>query len=148
APPTDGYRLHTADIVVTSLPQPFSNSGGLLEEHGYLEYRFLVENRSTERHRVTLTLPRWRRGGSPSGPYLRFLKRTVEVEPKTPRAVELGHADVPLFGGNDVEVEIDGKVRPEQLVINLTSNHGSHRSDFARQKGEVSSQILTTVELE
>src|SRR5206468_2183000 len=96
-PPPVTTPVRFGEVVITPVAHPSGNARHPGEAgHGYVEYRFRVENRSdTEAHRVTLILPRWRSGSRP-GPYLQADRRTVEVGPRGSVPVSLWQPDVPL----------------------------------------------------
>ena len=111
-PPPPPRLLDKYALVITSPLLATSNMGGFNEEgHGYVEYRFTIENRSeTETRRVQLTMPRHRRVGMGYGHYLQAMKRSVEVGPKTTATLSLFQPDLALAAGLEVEVAIDGQV--------------------------------------
>ncbi len=101
------------DIAITPQTLILHTGSASEETHGYVEYRFLVENNSeTASHRVNLTMPPWR--GSGMGPYISALRRTVEVGPRASIPVSLWQPDLPMHSTGAV-VTIDG-VRQDNVV--------------------------------
>jgi hypothetical protein len=110
------------DITVeyTSPPQP----GGI---HGYIEYRFLITNSSTQdAHEVRLTLPQVSYGGGRHR--LRSVSRTVQVGPSRRVTVSLFQPDLPL-AGDGLAVTVDGRRPPHSPTVNL------QREDLRRGGG-------------
>jgi hypothetical protein len=125
-------------IAITPAPQPTVYSGGGHNEegHGYVEYRFAVENRSeTETHRVQLTMPRYRRMGMGWGHYLQALKRSVEVGPKTTAMLSLFQPDLAIASGFDLEVEIDGEVQRDNISLSGSGNNRNRGQRFTSMHG-------------
>lgn len=80
--------------------------------HGYAEYRVTIANLSpVDRHKVKLILPEPSYSGGK-------VTRTVAVEPSSTAAVSLfTGADL---NGNGLGVEIDGQLKQDVMVINLS----------------------------
>lgn len=141
------------DIVITPVPRPPALSGGgspADEGHGYLEYRFVIENRSeTDGHRVALKMPRHAYGGP--GYFLRSLRTEADVPPGRKVTASLFQPELRLQGAGDVEVTVDGKVQAQGVVVNLASNRGQRNSGtpfFRTNSSEDEAQdILTTADL-
>src|SRR5262245_19434140 len=115
-----GVPTTIGDVSVMPLPPwgPNVNMGGGAgrETHGYVEHRFIVENLSeTEKHRVTLTLPRWL-GNYYSGHHLRALRKTMDLGPNETAQVSLWQPDLAMAINNAVELEIDGRRSEERRV--------------------------------
>jgi hypothetical protein len=121
------------EVSITPLPSWGSNQnmgGASPDTHGYVEYRFIVENLSeTEKHRVTLTLPRWQ-GGYYSGHYLRALRKTVELGPNDTALVSLLQPDLAIPFQNSLEVEIDGRTQDRTFEVGVVSNRGGRSNRF------------------
>lgn len=121
------------DISITPLPAwgGSLNSGGSdPETHGYIEYRFVIENYSqTESHSVKLTLPRTN-SGFRMGHYLQALRKTVQVEPNATMHVSLFQPDLPFLGNSDVEVEVDGRVADQRMSVGQMPTRGSRTNRF------------------
>jgi hypothetical protein len=101
-------------------------SGGYIElDHGYIDYRFTIHNRSeTESHEVTLKLPKsdnryW------SGPYLRAITRTVKVDKGQKVTISMFQPDLSL-SNQGAEVAIDGRVQEDGggLPVMIAQNRG------------------------
>src|SRR5262249_22632047 len=120
------------DIVITPLAQPVLSGNAGEESHGYVEYRFLVENRSeTDGHKVTLTMPRWRNGFSPS-PHLSANRRTFEVRPRSTLPVSLWQPGLAMIN-NSAEVATDGRAREDAFQVPVPTNRGSrYQAHFFR----------------
>jgi hypothetical protein len=118
-----GNQATIGDITITAEQPLVPLNRGMGDTHGYVEYRLTVRNESAEAHRVAVTVPRSRPGGA-GGNYLRSLRRAIEVGPKSAATLSLFQPDLPIHFGNDLEVEIDGQVQRETLVLNLQSNRG------------------------
>ncbi|HMF17121.1 MAG TPA: PPC domain-containing protein [Gemmataceae bacterium] len=132
-PPPPPRLLDKYAIVITPPSMPGTNFGGSNEEsHGYVEYRFAIENRSeTETRRVQLTMPRHRRMGMGWGHYLQAIKRSVEVAPKTTATLSLFQPDLALASGTDVEVAIDGQV----FDLGISLSRGNRGQRFSSMHG-------------
>jgi hypothetical protein len=146
-----GIPMTYGDVTVRHLARPNAPSfGGSSDDgHGYLEYRFLVENKSeTDSHEVTLTFPRFR-GASTHGYFLRSVSRTVKVGPQETMPVSLFQPEMRFLYSSDLEVAIDGKSRPEGLMINVPQNRGARFSNSMGPSGASSGvvSILATADL-
>ena len=116
------------DITITPAPpwglDTSNMGGGDNDTHGYIEYRFLVENNSDiDSHTVRITLPRdkhYYRGGH----FLQALRKTVEVKPGASRYVSILQPDMPLPGSN-AEVAVDGRLHDKGVQFNFFQNRGS-----------------------
>ena len=93
-------------------------------EHGYIEYRATIINRSSQQtHRVTLRLPATLTGADSTA--LRALTRTIEVAPQS--TVTLSLFKPPLeIGGSGIAVLIDG-VEQDELLPTLVSQYEAYR---------------------
>ena len=101
------------------------NPGNNVDTHGYVEFRFFIDNHSADDHRVTLTLPR-RSGGSSNGLYVSALRRSVEVKAGASMQVSLFQPDLPImYVGGGAEVEIDGRPAQNPVPINASFNRGA-----------------------
>ncbi len=121
------------DITITPVPQPqyVGGSGTDRVAHGYLEYRFEIENQSAkDARRVTLTMPSnaYRYGNQ--GAFLRSITKTVEVAPEATLQVSLMQPDVPIAGAN-VAVKIDGKPQDREIQLNLKRNQNTASRGFS-----------------
>lgn len=136
------------DISITPMP-PWgynnTNTGNEANTHGYIEYRFVVENNSeTDSHTVTLTLPRdhdrYRQGH-----FLYALRQTVEVKPGATRYVSILQPDLPL-GGNNIQVEIDGRLQNQHVQISLFTGRGNrtYSGGGGGSRGEIRPTILVS----
>ena len=106
------------DIAVTPLPVPSCES-----MHGYIDYRFAVENRSaTQPHQVTINLPyaSYREDTS-----LSDLSRSVVVAPGSTVTVSLLQCALTMQGSN-AAVSVDGRRQREFVRLNIES-HGLGR---------------------
>ncbi|MCI0381021.1 MAG: hypothetical protein L0215_25840 [Gemmataceae bacterium] len=125
------------DIIVTPL-NPFGVSlsgGGNDVSHGYVEYRFLVENTSqTQSRTVKLTMPRWRNRNH-MGAHLRFITDTADVSPNSAVTVSLLQPDLPLLSANEVEVNMDGTVWENGVNVQSISNRGLRLNPFSIRSG-------------
>jgi hypothetical protein len=102
APPARAADFGDITVEATSLP-----SGG--GTHGYIEYQFLITNRSTrDAHEVQLTLPRFQY--SRAGHQLRSLSRTVRVAASRTVHMSLFQPALPIEG-NGLQVAVDGRVQ-------------------------------------
>ncbi|MCI0684810.1 MAG: hypothetical protein L0Y71_22160 [Gemmataceae bacterium] len=100
------------------------NPGNNVDTHGYIEYRFFIDNRSPDDHRITLTLPR--SGGNFNGVYVSSLRRTVDVKAGSSVQVSLFQPDLPIaYIGRGAKVEIDGRLAPREAPINTPANRGA-----------------------
>jgi hypothetical protein len=144
----EGRRQEIEDIVI--LPDSMSannvRGGGNEEGHGYAAYRFNILNQSaTQSHRVTLTIPQ---GGMPMprmGHFLRAIKRTVEVAPKSSVSLTLFQPDLPFsFNAGTAEVAIDGRVRREGIGVSLARDRAMHYYGKGPGASETLRKILTT----
>ena len=119
--------VDVGDLTITPYP-PFGvnnqNTGNNELTHGYIEYRFTIDNNSEDKpHRVTLTMPR-HRSGHRGGHHLLYIKKSVDVQPLDSVEVSLFQSDLPLFHGSDVEVMIDGKVQHQAVPMQIYSQRG------------------------
>jgi hypothetical protein len=111
------------------------NQGNMTESHGYIEYRFTIENRSdTQGHRVTLIMPSQRFSGTPMGRYVHQLRKTVDVGPAASMQVSLFQPDLPMRYGQLVDVEIDGRLDEQRVGFSTIGNRGN-RSGSGRFYG-------------
>jgi hypothetical protein len=132
------------DITVAAEPlvlSPFG-TGGNQAGHGYVEFRLTVSNSSTtDSHRVTLTLPRYR-GGRPSGPYLYSLSRTVEVGPDAEVSVTLLQPDLALYDNRNLAVTIDGVEQRDSVSLNASAARGSSSAGYYSPTPTLGLEIL------
>ena len=88
-------------------------------EHGYVEYRATISNRSaTQTHRVVLQLPAT--AYAVDGNVIRSLTRTLEVAPGASVAVSLFKPALEMTG-SDAAVLIDGVLQSEALALPSSS---------------------------
>lgn len=107
------------------------NPGSNVDTHGYIEFRFFIDNRSNDTHRITLTLPR-RGGGHFNGLYVAALRKSVDVAAGASVQVSLFQPDLPMvFVGAGAELEIDGRPAPQPVSTNAHFNRGA-RSNAVR----------------
>ena len=119
------------DLSITALPLfgKADNSGQQQDGHGYVEYRFIIENNSeTTGHTVKLSIPR-HANNFRYGHYLKTLRKTVDVGPGDRAVVSIFQPDLPIMG-NDVEVEIDGKPQQQSVSGRVANNRGNRSSMF------------------
>jgi hypothetical protein len=83
--------------------------------HGYVEYRFALNNTSRDRHRVQVAYPR---GSESGGVYLSALTRTAEVGPMSQCVVSVFQPDLPMNYGSGAGFVIDGRSLPASLPVN------------------------------
>ncbi len=127
------------DITVTPLPpwglNPNTQSGSS-DDHGYIEYPFIVENASeTESHTVKITLPRPQEGFR-MGHMIHALHKTVEVGPGATVQMSLFQPDLPLaMNISNAQAEVDGRVR-ESIPVTILSNRGG-RSNMMHGRGSM-----------
>jgi hypothetical protein len=133
---TPTFPSSFGDIVITPVPQPPHNNNMNEESHGYVEYRFLIENRSEkDSHSVTLILPKHR--NSTYGPivYLNGDRRSVEVGPQSTVPVSLWQPDLQIIN-TGAEVVIDGRVRDETVMVQMVATRGSrYQAPWAKHGG-------------
>jgi hypothetical protein len=121
------------ELSITPLPTPDCASA-----HGYLEYRFSVQNRSaTNPHEVTITLP-YESYGEDAG--LVALSRSVAVAPGATVTVSLPQCGI-VLQGSEAAIAVDGRRQREPLRVNLES-HGIGR--YMRGSNEAATLILTS----
>jgi hypothetical protein len=132
------------DVIISAEPQPsnFMGGGGTNEySHGYVEYRFRVENESeTDSHRVTVALPQFR--AYMNGPYLNGLSRTVEVGPNATATVSLLQPDLAIPFGGSIEVTVDGQKRRASFNMGIAQNRGHRYTGQYGGSGTLIQQIL------
>jgi hypothetical protein len=135
-PGSGGFMLNPVnpveigDIEVRPLYALTSNMGGNQDTtHGYIEYRFRVENSSTtDKHEVTITIPRY--GYGPSwGHFIQHMRATVVVDPDSIKVVSLMQPYVRL-GTNGVGVSVDGREHNEGIQINTFVNRGPENHPY------------------
>lgn len=99
------------DLHITCLPWGQTvNPGNNYDSHGYVEYRFTIENRSeTATHRVLLKLPSVGGGRYGGVPYLQSLTKAVEIAPRASAQVSVFQPDLAIGFAHSVDVEIDGR---------------------------------------
>src|SRR5262245_51566040 len=98
---------------ITVEPEPKSGAS-----HGYMEYWFVVQNRSTDRgHDVRLTMPRLH--DSHGGEELREVSRGFQVGPSATVRVALLVPMYPGIAGSHAGVTIDGREQEEALSVNI-----------------------------
>ena len=118
ASPARAEAIRFGDIAVTSLPVPSCDS-----LHGYVEYRFAVENRSvTQPHEVRIALPE---GGGREGAALSEISRAVVVAPGATVTVSVPQCGLSMQG-DGAAVSIDGRRQRETLRVGI-ENHGCGR---------------------
>ena len=108
------------DIAVTVEPvERFEKTS-----HGYVEYRFVVENLSSQFSReVTLSLPNESYG---TGERIKQIKRTVVVGPKSTALVSLWQPPIAIRG-SDMTVNIDGqRYKMSMTTVNHLSEFTSY----------------------
>lgn len=104
------------------------NTGNNIETHGYIEYRFFIDNHSNEERRISLTLP-WRGGGHFNGLYISALRKSVDVAPGASAQVSLFQPDLPMvYVGQGAALDIDGRRAPQPVPINSSFNRGARAS--------------------
>ncbi len=95
------------DIVVTAEPLPRVRSGDDRTYHGYLEYQFVIANRSPDRdHVVSLEMPQF--GGPAGQTMLESATITRQVPAASAIRVSLFQPAIPM-GGSSVSVSVDGR---------------------------------------
>ena len=101
--------VEAGDIVVTPLQPLLSDEP--TTTHGYIEYRFLVQNKSDKQdHRVTVQLPRFDDGRN-WGTYIRSMRKSATLGPRSDVQLSLFQPYVRL-GSIAVALEIDGRPVP------------------------------------
>jgi hypothetical protein len=149
SPPATSLPIAFGEVSIKPVPRPHNPYFGSSNDdtRGYLEHRFLVENKSkTDSHQVTLTLPRYR-GYGQNGYFLRSTTRTVKIEPQETMPVSLFQPELPFFNSSDVEVAVDGKVQPQGLGINTPQNRGTKFSSMGSSGTSPAVHILASAEL-
>jgi len=116
-------------LTVTPLPPPTTRTSSSSREgttHGYMEYRFLINNKSSQRHQVTLSFGRDRGfGGEVS---LTHASTSVLVEPKSEATATILQPPVSLtYGYAPLEVRIDNR-RPDSMSLSATPHGWQNRS--------------------
>jgi len=107
-------------ITVTAAPiEKFDNS-----RHGYVEYRVTVENHSTEAHEIRLRLGPSEVAGR--GRYISEIRRSTTVGADSVAKVSLFQPPLPLVGGSELMVEIDGEEQEETVRI-AVQEHGYNK---------------------
>jgi hypothetical protein len=146
--------VEIGDIVITPHPVAAPSLGGsnLDTTHGYVEYRFTIENYAeAQGHEVTLTLPR-HRGGRMAGAYLQSLRKTVTVEPLGVVEVSLFQPDMQIPNATDAEVAIDGRTQDLAVPMQLAGTRGillnPHRWSGRMTTSSFMSNILCARELQ
>ena len=144
----EGRRQEVEDIVIMPDSMAIMNfsGGGNEAGHGYEEYRFNILNQSaTESHRVTLTIPQGNMPIPRTGHFLRSIKRTVEVGPKSSVSLTLFQPDLPLaYNSASAEVSIDGRVKRDGIGVSLARDRGVHNYGRTPASPEILRKILTT----
>ncbi|MEX0886171.1 MAG: hypothetical protein WD009_07000 [Phycisphaeraceae bacterium] len=102
------------DVTVTNVMSQGDHSVG-----GYLEYRFLVENRGSDDRTVTLRMPASSYG---RGHHIREIRRTARVPATGATEMVLWQPPLPVNGGS-VHVTIDGQGQRERVGVSIP-NHG------------------------
>jgi hypothetical protein len=122
--------VEIGDIEVRPLHLLTSNMGGNQDTtHGYVEYRFRVENSSTtDKHEVTLTMPRYS-GGPGWGQFIQNMRATVVVDPDSIKVVSLMQPYVRL-GSSGVGVTVDGREHSEGIQLNTFVNRGPENHPY------------------
>ncbi|MGA1869857.1 MAG: hypothetical protein ACMUJM_15085 [bacterium] len=114
---TGHAQVRFEDISVSPQPFPISKSS-----HGYMEYTFCLTNHSpVETHEVTLQLPD--KTYYYSANYIGKISKTVLLGPSSRVSVSLLKPPLPLTGGTDVAVLIDGIMKDETIEMPATQ-HG------------------------
>jgi hypothetical protein len=130
-PATGRGQFDDVKIVAEGEPKGHSN-------HGYLEYRLLVQNNGSERaRRVTLSLPKEAHVGRGLD-HLRWVRRSVEVGPGQKAWVSLLCPNRPALRGDGVEVAIDGRTWEEVVPLsprNFTGEMGGHYMRYGSRMG-------------
>jgi hypothetical protein len=133
AAPARGEAARFGDIHVTALPVSSCES-----VHGYVEYRFVVENRSTARpHLVTIRLPH---EGYREDSALCEISRSVVVAPGATVTVSLPQCAMAMQGSN-AAVEVDGNRSRDFVRLNL-EEHGIGR--YMRRPRDATRVILSS----
>jgi hypothetical protein len=95
--------------------------------HGYTEYIFVVQNRSTDRsHDVRLTMPRTH--DSHGGEELREVSRSFQVGPGATARVSLLVPYHPAIMGGSATVAIDGREQEETLTVHVAPGGSRYSS--------------------
>jgi hypothetical protein len=105
------YGTLSLTVRVPQMPSP---------PHGYVEYRVLAKNKSSESHRLRLVIPQNNYSTPPN--YLSAITREVEVGPAAEVSFSLFQPNLPL-NGNGVQVVIDG--RPQERTLPLGPQRGT-----------------------
>lgn len=127
--------VDVGDLTITPLPVWGLNSnnlGSTGDTHGYIEYRFLIENNSeTDSHTVKLSLPRTQANfGFRMGHYLLAARKVTQVGPGGSVEISIFQPDLPLPGVNDAEVEIDGRPHERGVPVSLIGNRGNRANPY------------------
>ena len=137
APSVRATTFGDIDVVVES--EPKGNSW-----HGYLEYTFLVTNRSTDRsHTVGLSLPHEK--SRTREDTIRALRRTVSVGANETVRVVLLQPDHPPIFGSDLTVTIDNQRGEHEVPLRPNQTHRS--SGYSGSRGYSSSSLTVVADL-
>ena len=125
------------EVAVTAVPvEQFGQT-----THGYMEYRFKVENLSAQRTReVTLVLPDESYRSGRTGRSIRQIRRSAVVGPSSTVTMSLWQPPIEI-GGGGMKVIIDGR----DFTMNF--NRVNHSMEYYRYHGSSSgpqSNILTS----
>ena len=133
AAPAHAETTLYGDVAVTPLPAPSCES-----VHGYVDYRFAVENRSaTQPHEVAITLPCETYGEDSA---LTAISRSVVVAPGATVTVSVPQCGLSLPGSN-AAVSVDGRRKREPVRVNIES-HGLGR--YIRRPDKARAVILAS----
>ena len=120
---TEPPPVEAGDIVVAPLMPLVSDEP--TTTHGYIEYRFLVQNYSdTQKHQVTIWVPRGDRDHN-GGTSLRSMRKSATLGPRSDVQLSLFQPYVRL-GSNSVGLEIDGRpVSAASLLVDVAHRRGA-----------------------